>query len=302
VIHHVYANQSNTGDWLSALGIQRLLGPDPVVEHLCDEPFVDETLAALAELGPHDLVVIGGGGLFMDYFEPFWEGINRLGPRLRYCIWGAGACDMKMSGSRMSGRLLGAVAAKAELCVVRDRLTSDLIVTGDSLDVVPCPSTVVVSERRRAGTGLLHANNYDNVGDEVYQRVRAFLSGEATQRGEIFRETNNRIEAGRPQELQQNLDIYQSSELVVASALHGCIIGLSLGCKVLAISGDRKVESFMEAAGLGDWVLDLTEIDELEGRFADLSNQPSVDEFVADAVTRNSYVAKIVRDLAAEDD
>ena len=44
MIHHVYANRSNAGDWLSALGIQRLLAPLPVTEHLCDEPFVEETL------------------------------------------------------------------------------------------------------------------------------------------------------------------------------------------------------------------------------------------------------------------
>ena len=40
MIHHVFANRSNIGDWLSARGIQALLGPQRVMEHLCDEPFV----------------------------------------------------------------------------------------------------------------------------------------------------------------------------------------------------------------------------------------------------------------------
>ena len=46
MIHHVFANRSNIGDWLSAIGIQSLLGDIPVCEHLADAPCVPETLAA----------------------------------------------------------------------------------------------------------------------------------------------------------------------------------------------------------------------------------------------------------------
>ena len=42
-VYHVFANRSNAGDWLSARGIQSLLGPVSVTELLCDEPFVPET-------------------------------------------------------------------------------------------------------------------------------------------------------------------------------------------------------------------------------------------------------------------
>ena len=71
MIYHVYANQKNIGDWLSARGIQSMLEPHPVRELLCDEPFVPKTIEILGQAGPDDLVVIGGGGLFMDYFAPF---------------------------------------------------------------------------------------------------------------------------------------------------------------------------------------------------------------------------------------
>src|SRR5207244_3560144 len=88
VIHHVFANRTNVGDLLSARGIQALLHPEPVTEHLCDDPFVESTLAALAGAAPDDVVVVGGGGLFMDYFEPFWRGLlDVLGER-PLCIWG----------------------------------------------------------------------------------------------------------------------------------------------------------------------------------------------------------------------
>ena len=41
MIHHVFANRSNIGDWLAARRIQHLLRPLTVKEHLCDEPFVE---------------------------------------------------------------------------------------------------------------------------------------------------------------------------------------------------------------------------------------------------------------------
>ena len=86
MIYHVYANQKNIGDWLSARAIQLLIGGGPVVELFCDGPYVKQTLAVLANAGPGDLVVIGGGGLFMDYFVPFWEGFLPIAPRVRFCI------------------------------------------------------------------------------------------------------------------------------------------------------------------------------------------------------------------------
>jgi hypothetical protein len=48
MIYHVFANRSNAGDWLSARGIQSLLAPLEVTEYLCDEPFIEEAIAALA--------------------------------------------------------------------------------------------------------------------------------------------------------------------------------------------------------------------------------------------------------------
>jgi hypothetical protein len=48
MIHHVLANRSNIGDSPSTNGIQSLLDPYLVVEHLFDEPFVQDNLAHLA--------------------------------------------------------------------------------------------------------------------------------------------------------------------------------------------------------------------------------------------------------------
>ena len=90
MIHHLYANRSNVGDWLAAQGIQQLLGR-PVTEHLGDTPFVAETRARLLEASEGDVLVIGGGGLFMDYFDPLWSALDAVAGRFRVAIWGAGS-------------------------------------------------------------------------------------------------------------------------------------------------------------------------------------------------------------------
>ena len=91
-VYHVFANRSNIGDWLSAIGIQKLLAPIEVVELLCDEPFIDDTIQVLTGATEDDFVVIGGGGLFMDYFEPFWRRFELLATEgLRFAIWGLSA-------------------------------------------------------------------------------------------------------------------------------------------------------------------------------------------------------------------
>src|SRR5689334_13341095 len=115
MIHHVFANKSNIGDWLSARGIQALLAPCAVTEHFCDGPFVPQTLERLATLSENDFIVIGGGGLFMDYFVPFWEGFRVIAKRVPFCIWGVGYCDMKRENSRPPQALLEEIVRASKL-------------------------------------------------------------------------------------------------------------------------------------------------------------------------------------------
>jgi polysaccharide pyruvyl transferase WcaK-like protein len=294
VIHHVFANRSNIGDWLSAKGIQALLD-EPVTEHLCDAPFLADTLAALAALGPHDTVVIGGGGLFMDYFNPFWAALTAIDLAAPLCVWGVGYCDLKLTPSRPPIGLLRAALAKARLCVVRDELTSDAL--GLNLPTTPCPSLAAVRPAP-GGFGLLHVDNYTTAGPEVYEHMEAAGRAFAERTGRPHHNTNNRIEPGRQAEMQQILTRYADCDLVLSSALHGCIIAVAMGRKVLAVSGDRKIEGFMQAAGLGDWVVDLDDVDSTAERLDRLEEQPRQDAFVRAAIEQNRAIAQAVRALA----
>jgi len=297
MIHHVFANRSNIGDWLAAKGIQRLLRPHWVTEHLCDEVFVAQTLSALRELGPQDLVIIGGGGLFMDYFAPFWIGLSELRPRFRYCIWGVGYCDLKAEPSHPPLDVVRTIASNSELCVVRDELTRNYLGSQALPPPVPCPS-LVECDAVPVGHGVLHVDNYTPVGALAFEAMDAACREYAAATARPYRRTNNRIEPDRERELQQCLSLYAQSDVVVSSALHGCIIAVAMGRSVLAVSGDRKIEEFMTAAGLGDWVLDATDLSRLKSMIAELREQAFVPAFVDRARKANAAVAASILRIA----
>jgi polysaccharide pyruvyl transferase WcaK-like protein len=292
MIHHVYANQSNVGDWLSARGIQLLLAPRVVTEHFCDEPFVPKTLAELSKAGPDDFIIIGGGGLFMDYFVPFWEGFRPIAARVPFVIWGAGACDMKRELSRPPQKLISEIVQQSRLCVVRDELTREILSGCELPPPVICPTVVAVPTTGGVTKHLLHVDHFNNVGAEIYERMVTVAEKFAEQTRRSCWQTNNLISAGHKGELKKVLDLYTASDLVLTSRLHGCIIALALGRRVLTVSGDHKVEAFMRAAGLSEWVIDLEHIESLPAKLEKLSAQKLPVEFIAEGRRQNRIVAE----------
>jgi polysaccharide pyruvyl transferase WcaK-like protein len=292
-IYHVFANRSNVGDWLSARGIQALLAPLRVTELLCDDPFVPDTLAALNGAGPADFIVIGGGGLFMDYFEPFWRGFEPISRRVPFAIWGVGCCHMKRERSELPRALLAPIVRRGRLCAVRDDLTRDYL-TADLPSPVPCPTLAAV-EPVALGRGVLHVDAFDNVGETVYAEMNRVGADFATHTERPFRAINNLIRGGDERELANTLAHYAAADVILAGRLHACIIGLGMGRKVLAVSGDHKLESFMGAAGLSDWVLGLDDIGALPNRLAQLAEQGAPQSFLTRARQDNRRVAAQLR-------
>jgi polysaccharide pyruvyl transferase WcaK-like protein len=294
MIHHVYANRSNIGDWLSARGIQALLRPHRVVEHLCDQPFVPQTLEKLSAAGADDLIVIGGGGLFMDYFAAFWEGMLPISRRVPTVIWGAGYCDHKRQPSQAPRKLLAEIAAECRVCIVRDELSRTLL----GLDLpppVPCPSVCApdLTVPAEPAPAILHVDNYVVAGAEVFEAMDAAARQFAAETGRRYQRTNNRINPPSEGELARTLALY-SADVILSSALHGCIVGVVLGRKVLAVSGDRKIEAFMQAAGLLDWVLDIGQADQVLERLRRIETQQLASRFVEDARRRNAAIAEAI--------
>jgi len=290
VIRHVYANRSNIGDWLSARGIQALLGSREITDYFCDAPFVEKTIASLSKSAEDDLIVVGGGGLFMDYFEPFWRALLKAPPRAPVFIWGVGLCDLKAEASKPPRQLLQRVAGMAEQCVVRDPATWAHL----GLHLLPppvlCPSLAAISAEA-SGWGVLHVDNYTTVGTDAFDWMDREGRRFAAATGRPYRRTNNRLEPVDEAALQQVLDLYRGSDLVLSSALHDCIIALAMGRPVLAVSGDWKIEGFMEAVGLGEWVIDASDVQRVAELLPDLPRQAIPWQRMAAAVEDNRAVA-----------
>jgi polysaccharide pyruvyl transferase WcaK-like protein len=297
MIYHVFANRSNIGDWLSAKGIQNLLSPLPVTECLCDEPYIEETIGLLMNAKKDDLIIIGGGGLFMDYFTPFWQAFLQVARQVPFGIWGIGCCDLKQEASLPGLALMQEVIGLSQFCIVRDELTRTFLSLPNMAEPVPCPSINVFNDFEAKGSGLFHVNNYSTAGADTYDAMCEIAKKFTEEKGIIYRETNNRIKKDSETELALLLRHYQRSDIILSSALHGCVIGIALGKKVIAVSGDRKIEAFMQAIGLQYWVLNRDEVSLLKLRLSEVENQQYPIEAIEAIRNRNQAVAREVAEL-----
>ena len=137
-------------------------------------------------------------------------------------------------------------------------------------------------------------DHFNNVGEEIYERMVAVAEKFAARTGRSDRQTNNLIPAGHKGELEKVLNLYITSDLVLSSRMHGCIIALAMGRRVLAVSGDRKVEGFMGAAGLSEWVVDLEHIAELPAKLKKLPEQILPVKFIEEGRGQNRIVAETI--------
>src|SRR5258706_14684964 len=299
MIYHVFANRSNVGDWLSARAIQDLLGPLQVAELCCDAAFVAATLKQLASATVNDLIVIGGGGLFQEYFLPFWRGLEDIARRVPFCIWGVGVCEMKQPASCL--QVIRRIAKLSRLCAVRDEMTRQALDVDAILPPIACPSMTLLQPPADRPGGLLHAVHADLVDATTRRSIASLCEAFAHHARRPYRETQNVIAPGDERALADTVDQYAAADLVVSSRLHGCIIGLAMGCKVLAGSFDRKVNAFMEAAGLYEWVCEPTDLSSLDQRLAALPGQTWPQQFIESAIEKNKGVAQRIRGIMIDD-
>jgi polysaccharide pyruvyl transferase WcaK-like protein len=234
----------------------------------------------------------------MDYFVPFWESLRNVASGLRYGIWGVGFCDLKCEPSRPPTKLLQEVVERSQFCYVRDELTRSYLAACQLPASVPCPSVVAVRHGVQPGRGLLHVDNYTTAGADVFEAMQVYGERFAKQTERILRCTNNRLNPANERTLHATLKLYDHSDMVLSSALHGCLIALAMGKKVLAVSGDRKIESCMEAFGLGDWVIEACNVHDVPQRLRELDAQIVPHKVLENARSKNREIAKRVIDIA----
>ena len=126
-------------------------------------------------------------------------------------------------------------------------------------------------------------------------RIAGGAWAEATSR--VFLETNNRHNADA-EGLESVLALYRRSDIVVSSALHGCLIAVAMGRPVVAVSGDYKIDEMMNDAGLSDWLLCQEQIADIQPCLADaLADQAMPVAYVERALVYGRTVADRVRSL-----
>lgn len=297
MIYHVYANRSNIGDWLSAKGIQKLLSPLEIKDCFCDSYFLEETIECLTAATPQDFIIIGGGGLFMDYFTPFWKAFEPIADRVPFCIWGIGCCDLKNEPSLPPNNLIGRIVNKSKICVVRDQLTRSYLRNCKIADPIPCPAINYFDSTVPEGRTVLFAFHKDNIEAGVNELMRFTARSFAEKKGVEYRETNNRIPHNNEEQMSQILALYESSTYVLSSTLHGCIIAFALGKKLIAVSGDRKIEGFMKLVGLQEWVLDLNEAHFISERLNEIESQVQPSDALKKIRKENQEIGEAIQTM-----
>ena len=233
----------------------------------------------------------------MDYFAPFWEAFRSVAERVPFCLWGIGCCDLKNEFSLPPKSLIEDIVNKSKLCIVRDNLTRTFLEDCEIPPPVLCPSVNAVDTLLEKGKDLLHVVNYTTAGAETYEAMCSAAEMFVKKTGRVYRETNNLVSRDSQNEMAQILSRYQKSDIVLSSALHGCIIGVAMGLKVLAVSGDRKIDAFMEAVNLKEWVLDTDEINLVPKHLQEMESQINPISILEDA-RRDSYsVAQKILDI-----
>lgn len=246
---YLSADASNIGDRVSALGVQFLAGKQGI-ELFTSKVALATTFRILDWLGenrPGTKVVIGGGGLLQECFDPFWAGL--LDRKIPFALFGVGANEMQ-GRKVLRSQLLREIAFRAVSLHVRDSWTRELLEYGkpERVTVGVCPSVNYLNAKY--GTGkeeprkyLLHVQHPVDIsmagGDP--ERLRMVVKDTAAQLNLLYDETshikeNQRSLVGR----------YLRARYVVSSRLHGCIFSYSLGIPFLPIVTDRKTLAFID--------------------------------------------------------
>ena len=328
MIYYLYANNRNIGDYLSSRGIQNLLDiPGELVPFEKNQALVESLFRNAKKT---DLFVIGGGGLFMDHFEPFWELLNDCYRQneFSYVIWGVGYCSLKGRGTLADSQVLDLVIKNSVYATVRDQFTLDQIKSYEQVELVPCPAINEIQVIKKSESHFVSENvclqvdhpallrnhaKYKN-DENISLMIDAICKSLAENCGLQLVKTENVLQKksrlqklmsvfkrdGGSIEEQVEKDIsgliadnYLPSKYIITSRLHGAIIGLSLGKKVVGFSSDAKIDAFFSILGLDSWVCE--DVEALKELVARIDSQPDVSNAVNDICLKNKKFAEKVR-------
>ena len=270
-IYQIYANKTNIGDYLSALAIRKYITPQKNITHLlCDKPYISATQNILGHLSKDDVVIIGGGGLLMDYFIQLWRTLidNYTGYKL--FIWGIGECSNNNKGidSRVGNQIIQEISQIATKIAVRDfALKQRFDDCGRNVEMVGCPSTFIASAwPKQKNKYLLHIVHPGLIRDTLPE-WKSSCKALAEKLNLTYVESNHLLPKSLVKRYfywNNTLSYYQNASIIVSSRLHGVILGSVRGIPVIPVSNDLKINSYWEGTLGGKSILNATDFNKLE--------------------------------------
>jgi len=282
MLYYIFANDINIGDLISYYGIKKLLKLEGMCL-FCDKYYVRNTKKILKRAEKDDFFIIGGGGLFKDYFMPLWNQIYKNRKNTNYILWGIGLNEDKIDDSHLHRYIKNIkkrnnmikwydIVKYSKISSFRDLNTYKYFSNISNIHLTGCPSINFLLDYYKLNdkknkkyllqschTTLLNRNEKRYL-DNMLPKIAKKMSLEY-----IYTDNNlNNLD------FENILNVYKSSEITVSSRLHGCIIALCFGSNLLAISKNWKIEGFLNLIKSNDVICDFYE---LKNKLSNIKNQ-----------------------------
>ncbi len=250
-----YSANRNIGNYLPVLAIHQMLDQELDVWNIHKSPvdweFVHKN---------YDQVIVGGAGLLHSVFEKFWVDLEK-NCKLPIIIWGIGVClPDNDSVKGVPKEVVQSVFSRAVYANVRDELTRDFYSLSPEISITACPTLVHVDNNFKVaakdglGKSILHSSHVDLEPTSTTPEIKQII----TAAGFDYSFTEN-IET-KEYPLKNILKMYQKSDFVVTTRLHGAIIAYAFKRPYIAISYDPKIAAFHKLYGGGVCITDVNQL------------------------------------------
>lgn len=247
-----YSANRNIGNYLPVLAIHQMLDQELDVWNIHKSPIDWEFVHK-----NYDQVIVGGAGLLHSVFTKFWVDLEK-NCKLPIIIWGIGVClPDNDSVKGVPKEVVQSVFSRAIYANVRDELTRDFYQLASDTSITACPTLVHVANNFKVaaknglGNNILHSSHVDLEPTSTTPEIKRIIEAA----GFNYHFTEN-IET-KEYLLKKILNMYQKSDFVVTTRLHGAIIAYAFKRPYIAISYDPKVAAFQKLYGGGVCITDI---------------------------------------------
>ena len=160
----------------------------------------------------------------------------------------------------MPKQVVQAVFARAKFANIRDELTRDFYELDPGISITACPTLVHIANnfkveaKKVSGNKVLHSSHVDLEPTSTTPQIKQIIQDA----GFNYSFTENIESEKYP--LKKILNMYQESDYVITTRLHGAIIAYAFKRPYIAISFDPKVAAFNKLYGGGVCITSVNEL------------------------------------------